>query len=103
MLDASRQRARRVAADARLKEKEMGEIQRVFVKDDLVRARKETEETRARLAGEGCVFLVPDAGDCAVGDDGVGDGVGDGDGDCCVIVVVVVFVAAVIVIFVLCR
>ncbi|CAM9732124.1 unnamed protein product, partial [Hapterophycus canaliculatus] len=50
MLDASRQRARRVAADARLKEKETGEIQRAFVKDDLVRARKETEETRARVA-----------------------------------------------------
>ncbi|CAM9669281.1 unnamed protein product, partial [Scytosiphon promiscuus] len=50
MLDASRQRARRVTADARLKEKEMGEVQRAFVKDDLVRARKETEEMRARMA-----------------------------------------------------
>eukprot|EP00903_Cladosiphon_okamuranus_P013544 g12616.t1 len=50
LLDASRQRARRVAADARLKEKEAGEMERAFGKEDLLKARKEVDETRARMA-----------------------------------------------------
>lgn len=52
LLDASRQRARRVLADAQLKEKEAGEMERAFGKDDLIKARKEVEDTRARLSGE---------------------------------------------------
>ncbi|CAM9727978.1 unnamed protein product [Ectocarpus sp. 12 AP-2014] len=50
LLDASRQRARRVSADARVKEKETGEMERTFGKEELLKARKETSETRARLA-----------------------------------------------------
>ncbi|CAN0328007.1 unnamed protein product, partial [Pylaiella littoralis] len=49
LLDASRQRARRVSADARLKEREAGEMERAFGKDDLIKARNEVENTRARL------------------------------------------------------
>lgn len=50
-LDASRQRARRVSADARLKEKEAGAMERAFGKEDLLKARKEVDEARARVAG----------------------------------------------------
>lgn len=52
LLDASRQRARRVSADARLKEKEAGEAERAFGKEDLLKARKEVGDARARVAGE---------------------------------------------------
>ena len=52
MLDASRQRARRIEADARLMEKRAGEAARETVKEDVVSSQKAAEETRARLAGE---------------------------------------------------
>lgn len=39
-------------ADAQLKEKEAGEMERAFGKNDLIKARKEVEDTRARLSGE---------------------------------------------------
>lgn len=40
-----------MSADARVKEKETGEMERTFGKEELLKARKETSETRARLAG----------------------------------------------------
>ena len=52
LLDASRQRARRIEADARLMEKRTGEVGRAKVKEDVVNSQKAVEETRARLAGE---------------------------------------------------
>lgn len=42
-----------MSADAQLKEKEVGEMERAFGKDDLIKARKEVEDIRARLLGEG--------------------------------------------------
>lgn len=51
LVDASRQRARRIEADARLMEKRTGEMARAHVKEDVVNAQKVAEETRARLAG----------------------------------------------------
>eukprot|EP00904_Undaria_pinnatifida_P007392 jgi/Undpi1/3783/HiC_scaffold_16.g07152.m1 len=50
LVDASRQRARRIEADARLMEKRTGEMARAHVKEDVVNAQKVAEETRARLA-----------------------------------------------------
>ena len=61
LVDASRQRARRVAADARLKEKEAGEMERAFGKEDLLKARKEVDETRARMAGDE-IHVLPTCG-----------------------------------------
>lgn len=69
-LDAARQRTRRIEADARLKEKEEGDRVRSAAaasgREELQEARKATEVTRARLAGDGCVFCARSISVCAV-------------------------------------